>query len=498
MNSNLIVDFGLDIWYGLLHKLAVLWPIFKPFLASSFVYFEKTAIVYVFIANSFYGVVLILGYINARKLFTKSKVNITKSNALKSGLMPISILVPAYNEEMTIQQSIMSMQKVVYPEFEIIVVNDGSKDDTVKVLIEKFDLKAVEYDVPQRIPTQKIKQVYKSKTFPNLTVVDKENGGKSDALNCAINYSIFPLVCCVDSDSVFEESGLIQMAIPFFEYPDEMAAVGGTIRVGNSVQIENGQVKDIKASWNYFALIQIVEYLRAFLVGRMGWDYIDANMIISGAFGLFKKKFILDVGGYTRGTIGEDLELLLKIHMNCLKNKIPYKVKLLPDPVCWTEVPTDFTTLGNQRSRWQQGLAEGIRSARKMFFKPWSGIIGWLALPYYTLFELLSAPIELFGYLMTGIGVATGILDLTFAFHFFMVSMVYGWILTFGAIIIEEFTFNKYTDIEDYLKLCIGTLLEQFGYRQLHLYWRARGIYRFVRGKHSWGKMKRTGFKAQK
>lgn len=468
---------------------------FSQVLADIFRAYEEFSIIYIFMANSLYFVVLVLGFLNARKLYTKSRVNFTRNFGPQKSLMPISILVPAYNEEITIEMSVRSMLKTNYPEFEVIVVNDGSKDNTLEVLIQNFSLHLVDYSVPNRIQTQKIKGVYKSSIFPNLTVVDKENGGKADALNCCINYSLYPLVCCVDSDSIFDEHGLIQMSIPFFESPEKMAAVGGTIRVGNSVKIENGQVTEVKVNWNYFSLIQIVEYLRAFLVGRMGWDYINANTIISGAFGLFKKKFLIEVGGYTRGTIGEDLEILLKIHAYCKKNKIPYDVKFLPDPVCWTEVPTDIKTLGNQRSRWQQGLAEGLRSSKGMFFRPWAGTIGNFALPYFLFFELLSAPIEFFGHIVALLGVTLGLLDYKFALLFLLVSVVYGWILTFGAIVIEEFTFCKYKKISDYLKLCVGTILEQLGYHQLHLFWRMRGLWRHLRGVVQWGQMKRNGLK---
>ncbi len=479
----------------ILHEVHRMWEIASPWVSAIFTGYERFAVFFMITANTSYMVVLAMGYLNSRKLYTKSQVNINRSQSLKSSLMPISILVPAYNEEPTVYASVISMLKTTYPEYEVIVVNDGSKDKTMDVLIEKFRLQKVEYNVPHRIPQNKIRGVYKSPLHPNLTVVDKENGGKADALNCGINYSIHPLVCCVDSDSIFDETGLIQMALPFFEHPDRMIAVGGTIRVGNNVTIENGKVKDIKVGWDYFSLIQIVEYLRAYLVGRMGWDYINANTIISGAFGLFKKKAIIDVNGYSRGTIGEDLELLLKMHMHYRKNGTPYEVKFLPDPVCWTEVPTDFKTLGNQRSRWQQGLAEGLRSSRKMMFRPWSGVIGWMALPYFLLFELLSAPIEILGYIVMAIGFATGTMDPKLCGLFLLASMVYGWILTFGAVVIEEFTFCKYKKLEDYLKLCAGTILEQLGFRQIHLYWRIRGIYRFIKGKHAWGAMKRTGFK---
>lgn len=464
------------------------------FLSNFFTAYEKLAIVFVFVANTSYLVILVLGYINARKLYTKSKISFDRTKDLTSTLLPISILIPGYNEELSIYDSIRSMMRLNYPSFELIVINDGSTDSTLAVLIEKFQLEKIVYEVPHRIPTNEVRGVYKSKTYPNLTVIDKKNGGKADALNCGINYSIHPLVCCVDSDSIFDESGLIQMAIPFFEDQEKVVAVGGVIRVGNGFVIENGKVKDIKIGWNYFAMTQIVEYLRAYLVGRMGWDYINANTIISGAFGLFKKKVIIEVGGYSRNTIGEDLELLLKIHLHYKKNKIPYLVKFLPDPVCWTEVPTDIKTLGNQRSRWQQGLAEGLKRTTGMLFRPWAGVIGTIALPYLWLFELLAAPIELLGYLVAITGLYFGLLEFKFAILFLVVSMVYGWILTFGAVIIEEITFRKYRTVSDYIKLCLGTVLEQIGFRQLHLYWRLRGLWRFLRKNHEWGKMKRTGF----
>lgn len=469
--------------------------VLSPASANFLRRYEEITIAYVFLANSSYLVILIVGYVNAKRLYAKSRISVARTRDISSALMPISILIPAYNEELSICESIQSMMRLNYPRFELIVVNDGSTDGTLAALQKQFGLVQVDYLVPSRIQTNEIRAVFKAKNYPNLTVIDKLNGGKADALNCGVNYSMFPLVCCVDSDSIFEEMGLIQLAIPFFEYQDDVIAVGGAIRVGNGFEVSKGKIRDVKIGNNIFAIIQVVEYLRAFLVGRMGWDFFNANTIISGAFGLFRKKAIIDVGGYTRATIGEDLELLLKMHMFYRKQGVPYQVKFLPDPVCWTEVPTDLKTLGNQRSRWQQGLAEGLRTTRGMLFRRWSGVIGWIALPYMWLFELLSAPIELLGYAVALFGLATGLLAWDVVALFLLVSMVYGWILTFGAVVIEEATFRRYKSVQDYLKLCLGTLLEPFGFRQLHLYWRIRGVWRYLRGKHAWGKMRRTGFK---
>lgn len=457
--------------------------------------FELFAITYLFIANSSYLIILILGLINSRKRYIRSEQNNSSVNTVVDLLRPISILVPAYNEEETVCESVYSLLRLNYPNYEIIVVNDGSKDKTIERLVSEFELQNIFYNPPQILPTEQIKNTYISKNYPNLYVIDKENGGKADALNTAINYSSFPLVCCIDSDTILDENGLIQLSYPFFENPNEMLAVGGTIRVVNNTTVKHGRVQKVSVGWSYLSLIQIVEYLRAFLVGRMGWDYLNATTIISGAFGLFKKRAIIEVGGYGTNTIGEDLELLLRIHEYYLNKNQKYSVKFLPDPVCWTEVPSSFKVLGKQRSRWQQGLMEGMWSSRKMFFRPHTGVIGNIALPYLFLFELLSAPIELFGYMITVLGFALGVISLKVALTFLAVSMLYGWILSLGALIIEEITFKKYKSLKDYFKLFIGVLLEQFGYHQINLYWRLKGMWNYCLGKKSWGEMTRSGFK---
>ena len=463
-------------------------------ISSYLLSFEYFSIAFLFIANSIYVVILLFGYLNSRRLYQSSRIQNSRLNIMKESLKPISLLVPAYNEELSIITSIRSMLKLTYHEFEVVLVNDGSKDNTLKSLIDEFHLVAVEEYQNIIIPTKPINAIYKSSQYPNLSVIDKVNGGKADALNCAINFAKYPLVCCVDSDSLFDEEGLNRVAIPFFEHPDEMMAVGGTIRVVNHSEIKFGKVVRPKIKWNYLLLVQTVEYLRAFLVGRMGWDFIQCNTIISGAFGLFRKKAIIDVGGYGSNTVGEDLELLLKMHQYYKKRKEPYRVQFLPDPICWTQVPSDFKTLGNQRSRWTQGLAEGLISSRGMFFRPWSGSIGWFALPYLLIFELLAAPIEFLAYLVNFIGLYLGIIKFELFVLFLSVSIFYGWILTFCAVIIEELTFQKYKKFSDFFKLILGTILEQIGFRQLHLFYRLRGIWRYLRGNTQWGVMKREGF----
>jgi cellulose synthase/poly-beta-1,6-N-acetylglucosamine synthase-like glycosyltransferase len=468
--------------------------IMKGSLIIYFLYFEKFLILYLFIANSSYLLLIIMGYLNSRKKFAESLVDLTTRLTPLRSFMPISILMPCHNEGKMISDSVKSMLRTTYSEFEIIVCNDGSTDNTMEELIKTFNLIPQKSRRPQILPCAQIKNIYISPDFPDLTVIDKKNKGKADALNASINYSKYNLVCCIDSDSLIDEKGLCRMALGFFEDPDNLIAVGGTVRIANDTKIEHGKVMATKISWNYFSLIQITEYIRAFLVGRMGWDYLKCNTIISGAFGLFKKEAVIRCGGYKVSTIGEDLELLLRMHLKYRNQNIKYDVQFLPDPICWTEVPTDFKTLGNQRSRWQQGLAEGLWSSKEMLFKPWGGRIGWIALPYLWIFELISAPLEILGYFTTFFGYFYGLLNIHLVFLFLTVSILFGWILTLGGILIEEMTFSKYPKISDFQKLFIGAILEQFGYRQLHLFWRLRGIYRAITGYQTWGSMTRKGF----
>lgn len=457
--------------------------------------YEAFIIGYLLLGNTCYLLVLALGCINSRRKFLAGKLEMDKRMVALKGLTPISVLMPAYNEQETAVESITSMLKVDYPEFEVIVCNDGSKDETMTILIEAFELYPIELHAPKALPCQPVKAIYKSRLHPHLLVLDKINGGKSDALNAAINFSKHPLICCVDCDSLLDAGGLTRVATPFFEDPERTVAVGGVIRLANDTRIEHGRVVQTVIPWRWLPMVQIVEYLRAFLIGRMGWDYIGCNTIISGAFGLFAKDTVVAVGGYDPHTIGEDFELLLRIHLYAKKHEKDYHVAFLPDPVCWTEAPEDLKTLGNQRSRWQQGLGESLWKSRGILFSRWGGRIGWIALPYLWLFELLSAPLELLGYLCLVLGLAFGVLEPDMVMLFFGVSIIYSFTLTLGSVIIEEVTFNRYTRNRDFLKLFIGAIIEQIGFRQFHLYWRTRGMYRWLKKRHAWGEMKRVGFK---
>lgn len=466
---------------------------FEAFMS---IYFSTTIIFFIF-ANSFYVLILLLGFINARKQFLTKLTHITKHLSPLKTLKPISIIVPCYNEQESITASLYSMLRINYPNFEVIVCNDGSTDSSLDILIDEFKLKKADAISANALNSNPIRDVYHSIRHKNLIVIDKKNGGKADALNAAINYSQFPLICCVDADSIIEQNGLINVSLPFLE-GQNIIATGGTILLANTEEInhtkKNNTAIDTRINPTWLGIIQSTEYLRAFLVGRLGWDYLKCDSIISGAFGLFKKSLVIEVGGYAKKTIGEDMELLLRMQSHCLKNNIPYEVKLLPTPVCWTEAPSDLKTLGNQRVRWTQGLAESLWLHRDMLFKPWAGRLGLIGMPYYLFYELFSAPVEIIGYALIFIGIGLNIFSVKIIAAFLAATILFGCVLNLGAIIIDQFTFRKYRRISDLLKLILGAFIEHFGYRQIHLFWRVKGIYRWLVGKQQWGEMKRKGF----
>jgi Glycosyltransferases, probably involved in cell wall biogenesis len=407
-------------------------------------------------------------------------------------MLPVSVLVPAYNEQETIVDNINSLLSLNYPVFEILVINDGSKDETLNRVMEYFKLNKVNQPVRHLVNTNKIIDIYRNIDIPNLVVVDKENGGKADALNAGINVSRYPIITSIDADSILERDSLIKIIMPFIEDRSTIA-VGGIVRIANGNVIKNGKIEKISLPKNSLATFQVIEYLRAFLTGRMGWDAIDSLLIISGAFGAFKKDAVAEVGGYMR-TIGEDMELVVRLHDYMKANKREYKVKFVPDPVCWTQAPETLKDLRSQRRRWQIGLMDSLFRHKKLFFNPKYGLIGLFAAPYFWIFEMLGPVIEVLGYIFIPLSYFFGLLNVKYFIMFLIASILYGIVLSIGAILLEEYTFNKYSTMTDLFKLTIYGILENFGYRQMTTLFRIEGIIRFKKFKDSWGKIKRKNF----
>ena len=405
---------------------------------------------------------------------------------------PVSVIVPAYNEEATISASVRSFLALQYPLFEVVVVNDGSKDRTLDVLREEFDLSESDQPVRIQLDTQPIKSIYASAS-ERMVVVDKENGGKADALNVGICAANYPLVCCIDADIILDEDALLRLARPMIE-SSKVVAVGGIVRVANGCEVEAGRVVKIATPRQSIPNFQIVEYLRAFMAGRTGWAVVNALLIISGAFGMFRRQDFIAAGGYAHDTVGEDMEVVTRIHRTMRERGEDYKVAFVTDPVSWTEVPESLKVLRRQRDRWHRGLMDTLVRHRKMLFNPRYGAVGMLAMPYFFLFEFAGPVIELLGYAALVTGFAFGFLDVQFAIAFFIAAVGLGVLLSVAAVLLEELSLNRYPRWFDILKLTGYSILENFGYRQLNTLWRALAIISFLRKSQSWGAMERKGF----
>jgi cellulose synthase/poly-beta-1,6-N-acetylglucosamine synthase-like glycosyltransferase len=408
---------------------------------------------------------------------------------------PVSILAPAFNEGPTIIQSVRSLLKLSYGKYETVVINDGSRDETLATLIGHFKMYRSRHVYHPRIQTKTVRAIYKSRLpeYRNLVVVDKENGGKADALNVGINVSRYDYVCCIDADSILEDDALQKVMKAFLE-DEKVVAVGGIVRIANGCEVVNGRVIKVGLSDRLVPVFQVVEYFRAFLSGRMSWQALNGLLIISGAFGLFKKKAITEVGGYKHDSVGEDMELIVRLHRRYLERKERYRVSFVPDPVCWTEAPETLKVLGRQRNRWHRGLLDTMLIHRKMLFNPRYGIVGMAAMPYFVFVELLGPVFEFFGYIAMAVMLATGTLNEQIALLFFIVALFYGVMFSVGAVLLEEMSFQRYPKPGDLALLLSFGVLENFGYRQLTAWWRVKAFWDYFRGKKSWGKMERKGF----
>lgn len=446
---------------------------------------------YFIVVNVSYIVLLYFSYVQTKKSRNESKIfrlsGLFDSRLYKS----VSILAPAYNEEESIIESTRGLLNLEFTDYEVIIINDGSKDNTLQKLIDHFKLHEIDRYVPKKLESQPVKAIYGNRMYPNLFVVDKVNGRKADALNAGINVSRKDLICAVDSDTLLEPTVLQQMLMAFVADPTTVA-VGGVVRVANGCTFKMGEVVKVNIPKTHIARIQAVEYLRSFLFGRTGWDYFDSLLIISGAFGVFDREGVIKVGGYLHDTVGEDMELVIRLHKYFREKGIKYRVRFLPEPVCWTEVPESWSALGRQRNRWQRGLADTLWRHRGMMMNPKYGLLGVFAMPFYLFAELLSPIIELSGYILLGISLYLGAINIQFAMLFLTAAVLLGMILSVLSVMLEELTFRRYDRLRDVLVLILYAFVEKLGYRQVHAWWRLMGLIDFLKGNKAWGEMTRS------
>jgi cellulose synthase/poly-beta-1,6-N-acetylglucosamine synthase-like glycosyltransferase len=382
-----------------------------------------------------------------------------------------------------------------YAEFEIVVVNDGSTDATLRRLIEAFELRRLDKVFQCAIPTEEVRGVWSSRVRPSISVVDKVRGGKSDALNAGINACRYPLFCSIDADSIIEENALLRVVKPFLEHPEETVAAGGIVRVVNGCRVRDGRVVQIELPDRALPVFQVVEYLRAFLSGRVGWSVLQCLLIISGAFGVYRRREVIEVGGYSRETDTEDLDLVIRLHRQMRRKGRPYRIVFVPDPVCWTEVPGRLAMLRRQRARWHRGLVQTMWRNRSILLNPRYGSLGLLGFPHAFLFEMLGPFVEILGYGVVLASMLFGLLDVEFFLLFFAASVVYGVFLSIAAVLLEEISFRRYPGWIDLIKLIVFAVLENFGFRQMLSVFKIKAFYDVVLRRRTWGLMQRAGFR---
>ena len=456
--------------------------------------FNIIILIYFFLINSFYLLFIFLSLIGLFRHRELTRFVSFKEVFRLPLVRPISIIAPAYNEEKTIVESVRALLSLEYPVFEVIVVNDGSTDRTLDMLIKTFQLEKSRRVFRKVVDHRPVKGIYTSPSYPKLVAVDKVNGKKADAMNAGLNISRYPLFCAVDGDSLLEKDALLKMVRPFLENPEKTVAAGGIIRLINGCKVRSGQVREVHLPRNTLARFQVIEYFRAFLGGRIGMSMLKSMLIVSGAFGLFRKDVALQCGGYRTGTIGEDMDLIVRMRRHLHDMKRPYEIRFIPDPICWTEAPETLKSLSMQRNRWHRGLLDTLLYNKVMLFNPRYGITGLFAMPFYFIFEMLGPFIEVLGYFVFAVCIALGLVNYWFAVLFFLVAVVMGTLLSLLSILLEEYSTERYPRLQDILVLTLFSLLENVIYRQWLTLVRVIAFFDFYQGKEEWGAMQKKGF----
>ncbi len=463
--------------------------------AWALVVFQFVILAYFAVLNFLYA---LFGYLGLRAVivYARELSNVALRNILERELeMPVSILVPAHNEEAGIVASLRSMLALHYPEFEVVVASDGSTDRTMDLLIEHFALVVDPRIYRRAIPTAPVHRIYRSLRHPNLVVVEKEQGGRADALNAALNMSRHPLVAAVDADSLLDAEAILRASRLFLE-DEQVVGVGGTIRPLNGAVMVDGRVSSLRMPSSWIERFQVLEYARAFFTGRAGWSALGGLLIISGAFGLFRRDPLVEVGGFSTETVCEDFELTMRLHQRYRRAGKPYKILFSPDPICWTEVPNSMKVLRSQRNRWHRGLWETLWKYRGMVFNPRYGTVGMVALPYFWIFEALAPVVEALGYIVLPISFLAGVLFWQFALLFVFLAVMLGMLVSQVSVGIETLLLSRYPRVRDRVTLFLAGFLEFFGYRQVLTVERVIAMLQIRSKRGTWGAMTRAGIPA--
>ena len=451
------------------------------------------ALIYLFAVNTSYFTITAIAIRQLRRqiaLETYEPVGALQANRFLPG---VAIVVPAYNEEKVILDSVSSLLALEYPNQEVVVVNDGSTDDTLAVLLDRFDLRRVDAEYPVSLNCEPVRNIYRA-VDEDLVVIDKENAGKADALNAGLFFTDQPLFCAVDADSIIERGGLQRVVEPFLRHPDEMVATGGSIRIANGSSFKDGELQSVSLPRSSLLRFQVIEYLRAFLLGRIGLSNLRSLLIISGAFGLFRTETLREIGGYDTESITEDMELVVRLHRYLIETNRKNAVTFLPQPVAWTEAPDSLSVLSRQRRRWFRGMIDTLVKHRGAMGRRRYGVIGLFALPFFLFIETIGPLVEGAGYVLIPIFFLAGLLDFPIFLSFIVVAIGLGALVSGLAVVGELITYRRYEKPQEAAILLLYSVLESFLYRPWRAFVSWRGLGEYLAGDRSWGRMQRTGF----
>jgi cellulose synthase/poly-beta-1,6-N-acetylglucosamine synthase-like glycosyltransferase len=455
--------------------------------------FNVVIVSYFFLANGTYTVLMLMSlgsvWLHNRRLSYQGLDELRESAVTP----PVTIIVPAWNEQIVIVDSIRSILRTDYPSLEVVVVDDGSTDDTLSRLISAFRLIKMDLIYRPRLETKPIRGLYLNPRIPNLLVVSKENGGKPDALNVGINVCRTPYFCTLDADCLLERDALLRLMRPIVRSPINTVASGGIVRILNGCEVQDGKVIKVGLPKTRIERFQVVEYLRSFLFGRTGWDLLRGTLIVSGAFAVFHRETVVEAGGFLSETVTEDMDLIVQIHRWAIHHKRKIRMKFTSDPVCWTECPSSLRMLGRQRRRWQLGLCQTLWKSSEILFNSQFGVVGLVSFPFHLYVEGVGSVVEFFGYFMVPLALLFGMVPVTLFILFVLLSIVYGAFLSVGSVLLEELTYRRYPSFRDLITLLWYAVLENIGYRQLVLFFRVQGVFRFLTGFRKWERVVHVG-----
>lgn len=456
-----------------------------------YLFFDFVGIFFVLYMVGYASFLFLSVTVGSSELYRAKQRNLLKNELLNDYYVPVSILVPAHNEEVTIEATVRSLLALHYRLYEIIVVDDGSTDGTTETMCQSFQMQRVSRPIQQQLSCQPVEAVFECRVYKvPITLIRKRNGGKADALNMGINASRYPYFLCMDADSVLQSDSLEKIVRPVLE-DDHVVAVGGAVRPCNGAQIKDGRVVNYHMPNKVLACMQVLEYERSFLAARILFDKFNGSIIISGAFGLFKKSVVISAGGYDSSTVGEDMELVVKLHVFCRENHIPYRIRYATDAICWTQVPESLGDLCKQRRRWHIGLFQSMMKHRRILANPRYGMVSFISYLYFLIYELLSPYIEVFGVLTMVLAWLFDFLNLPFMLIYLGIYVAYSAILSLTAFFARVHTIDLRLEISDALKAVGLCILEVSCLRFILAWVRMTSLMGYRRKKTSWGSIQR-------